>query len=405
MSRKKDAKRVQVSLERADGMGHKPSYRLTEGSLDLNVEKKMDPDKENQIALVKNMSRIKTANTTGKRPTMTDIARISNCSQSTVSVVLNNTPGIKISKATRERVVQAAKELGYGSGKTQMHANPTHGQIALIFDRIATSPEAVISIDGAHEAASETGHVLSIYQTLSNPEIEASTIEVVLGNHVEAIVFASIMTRKVDVPKRLYGLDIPVVLLNCYTDDHYFPTVLPGEVAGGHTATNVLVNAGHRRIALITGEMWMDAAKDRLRGYRDSLATADIPYDPELVKKGNWQTSAGYDCTQELLKLKNPPTAIFCSNDRMAVGAYEAIKENGLKIPDDISIIGYDDEEVARHLTPQLSTLVLPHRDMGRWAVEKAFSGDSGQKSRFPLTKLECPYIQRASIKSMVPSA
>ncbi|NQW01220.1 MAG: LacI family DNA-binding transcriptional regulator [Rhodospirillales bacterium] len=336
---------------------------------------------------------------------MTDIARMSECSQSTVSVVLNNTPGIKISKATRERVVRAAKKLGYETGRTRATAAPTHGQIAIIYDRIATSPEAVISIDGAHEAASATGHVLAIYQTLSDPEIESRTLDVVLGNGVEAIIFASIMTRKIEVPSRLYSLDIPVVLLNCYTDDHHFPTVLPGEVAGGHTATNVLVNAGHRRIALITGEMWMDAAKDRLRGYRDSLATADIPYDPDLVKKGNWQTSAGYECTQELLKLKNPPTAIFCSNDRMAVGAYEAIKEFGLRIPADISIIGYDDEEVSRHLAPQLSTLVLPHREMGRWAVEKAFSSEAEKKSKYPLTKLECPYIERASIRMITPPA
>jgi LacI family transcriptional regulator len=274
-------------------------------------------------------------------------------------------------------------------------------QIAVIYDRIATSPEAVVSIDGAYEVASATGYVLSIYQTLNDRDVEPRTIDVVLDNKVDAIIFATIMTRKVTVPEQLLGLDIPVVLLNCYSDDNRFPSVLPGEVAGGHSATNVLINAGHRRIAIITGEMWMDAAKDRLRGYRDSLATADIPYDPDLVKEGNWQTSAGYDRTFELLDQDNPPTAIFCSNDRMAVGCYEAIKERGLKIPGDISVIGYDDEEVARHLTPQLSTLVLPHREMGRWAVEKILSDDTEALMKYPVTKLECPYIERDSIRSI----
>ena len=118
----------------------------------------------------------------------------------------------------------------------------------------------------------------------------------------------------------------------------------------------------------------MDAARDRLRGYRQALATADIPYDPQLVREGNWQTSAGYEHTLALMKLDDPPTAIFCSNDRMAVGCYEALKETGRAIPDDVSVIGYDDEEVARHLSPQLTTLVLPHREMGRWAVEHALA-------------------------------
>jgi LacI family transcriptional regulator len=187
------------------------------------------------------------------------------------------------------------------------------------------------------------------------------------------------------------------VLLNCYSNDNAFPAILPGEVAGGQRATNVLTAAGHRRIAHITGEMWMDAAKDRLKGYRHALATADIPFDPALVREGNWQTSAGYEQTNALMDLPDPPTAIFCSNDRMAVGCYEALKERRLSIPADVSVIGYDDEEIARHLTPPLTTLVLPHREMGRWAVEKALTPRKGA-ARVRPTKLECPLIERSSI-------
>jgi LacI family transcriptional regulator, galactose operon repressor len=144
--------------------------------------------------------------------------------------------------------------------------------------------------------------------------------------------------------------------------------------------------------------MWMDAARDRLKGYRRALATADIPYDPVLVREGNWQPSAGYDHTNALMDLPRPPTAIFCSNDRMAVGCYEALKERRLTIPDDVSVIGYDDEEVARHLTPQLTTLVLPHREMGRWAVERGLALFAERREKYPVTKLECPLIERASI-------
>ena len=216
--------------------------------------------------------------------------------------------------------------------------------------------------------------MVTICETLDNPEMERRALDAVMHSETDLVVYATIMTRKVDVPRRLYAAKPPVVLLNCYCDDRAFPSVVPGEVAGGHQATDALIDAGHQRIAIITGELWMDAARDRLKGYRQALATADIPYDPALVREGNWQTSAGYEQTNMLMDLPRPPTAIFCSNDRMAVGCYEALKERRLAIPDDVSVIGYDDEEVARHLSPQLTTLVLPHREMGRWAVERGFS-------------------------------
>ena len=339
----------------------------------------------------------------GKRVTMTDVARGAGCSQSTVSVVLNNTPGIRISKDTRDRVLKTATQLGYEivPGHAALVGRPH--QIAVVFDRIATSPEAVVSIDGARETAWTSGHVVTIAQTLNDPEMEPLTIEAMLRNGVDALVYGTIMTRKVEVPRQLYTARVPVVLLNCYSDDRVFPTVLPGEVAGGHRATDALLAAGHRRIAIITGEMWMDAARDRLRGYRQALATADIPYDPALVREGNWQTSAGYEHTHKLMEMRDPPTAIFCSNDRMAVGCYEALKERGLSIPGDVSVIGYDDEEVARHLSPQLTTLVLPHREMGRWAIEKALSLAENPTTRHTITKLECPLIERDSIRRLVP--
>lgn len=333
-----------------------------------------------------------------KRVTMTDVARAAGCSQSTVSVVLNNTPGIKISAETRNRVLSAIEDLGYRPQKTRPAAVSKSQQIAIIFDRIATSPEAVISIDGAREAAWESGHIVCAFQTFNDAEMEPLTIRAALGNGVDAIIYATIMTRQVEVPDILHDARIPVVLLNCYASDYAFSAILPGEVAGGHRATNVLIAAGHRRIAHITGEMWMDAAKDRLKGHRHALATADIPFDPALVREGNWQTSAGYEQTNALMDLPNPPTAIFCSNDRMAVGCYEALKERGLNIPGDVSVIGYDDEEIARHLAPPLTTLVLPHREMGRWAVEKALSPARNSTGRIRPTKLECPLIERASI-------
>lgn len=338
--------------------------------------------------------------TPGRRVTMTDVAQLAGCSQSTVSIVLNDTQGVMIAEATRERVRDAARQLGYIMPRPNMAATGEPRQIVVIFDYLATSPEAVESIDGVREAAWPAAHLVAAYQTLNEPKMEAQTVQVALSRDVAAIVYATIMTRKVTVPSALYACGKPVVLLNCYTDDRSFPCVLPGEAAGGHLATRTLIATGHRRIAHISGEMWMDAAKSRLEGYRQALAAANIPFDAELVKTGDWSTSAGYNRTLELLAQDKRPTAIFCSNDRMAVGAYEAIKERGLQIPDDVSIIGYDDQEIARHLSPTLTTVILPHREMGHWAYNTVteLGGGQSQMDRYPLVKLECTLVERKSI-------
>jgi LacI family transcriptional regulator, galactose operon repressor len=335
-----------------------------------------------------------------RRVTMTDVARLAECSQSTVSVVLNNSPGISISATTRDRVFAATKELGYEVPRSEFSETVRPSQVAVIFDRITTSPEAVVAVDGIREAAWATGHVVMVCETLNDVDMENRVLDAILHDETDLVIFATIMTRQVNVPSRLYGIEPAVVLLNCYTENREFPSVVPGEVAGGHRATDALSKLGHRRIAIITGEMWMDASRERLKGYRQALATADIPFDPALVREGNWQASAGYEHTCALLALDQPPTAIFCSNDRMAVGCYEALKERNIAIPDDISVIGFDDEEFARHLSPQLTTLVLPHREMGLWAIDNglAAAGSNRQGRKYPITKLECPLVERQSI-------
>jgi len=116
------------------------------------------------------------------------------------------------------------------------------------------------------------------------------------------------------------------------------------------------------------------------------------------VVEGDWSASAGYAATVKLLGLKERPTAIFCQNDRTAIGCYEALKEAGLHIPQDISVVGYDDEEIARHLFPPLTTSILPHLAMGQWAIEQLETPPTPGRGRYPITKLECPLVERESV-------
>ncbi|MEM7613957.1 MAG: LacI family DNA-binding transcriptional regulator [Pseudomonadota bacterium] len=339
-----------------------------------------------------------------QRVTMHDIARVAGCSQPTVSLVLNNNPSVKISDETKARVLKATKDLGYSiqsqASKVRAIARSPlaiDGTIAFVVDELSTSPEMVNAFAGVREAIRETGNLVLLAETQNDPEGEPKTLQLFLDQGVAAIVYATVFTRRVEVPQILHQTDTPVLLLNCFSDDLSFPAVIPGEIAGGHTATNTMIKAGHRRIATITGEPFMECAAGRTIGYRNALASADIPFDEDLLVEGNWLPSSGYAATQKLMALPSPPTAIFCQNDRMAIGCYEALKEMRLVIPTDVSVIGFDDDETARHLSPPLSSMILPTRAMGRWVIEQFFHGPTDSQ-RHPLVKLECELVERDSI-------
>jgi len=333
-----------------------------------------------------------------KRVTMTDVANLAQCSQSTVSVVLNPQSKVKISRATTERVLKAAADLGYRMETPAKKRPSTIRKIAVIFDDLSVCPEAVIAVDGVREATWDTGDIVAAYNCHGDAQMEARTIAAVLETGAAAIIYATVRTREIEPPALLLETSTPVVLLNCYTAGREFPSVLPGDVAGGNRATEILIAAGHRRIAHITGEAWMEVSIDRNRGYREALATADIPFDPELVREGNWQLSSGYEATMSLMTLKRPPSAIFCSNDRMALGCYEALKQLGLRIAEDVSVVGFDDEEIASHVMPKLTTLRFPRHMMGVWAVERALAGPRVSGEIHRITKLECELIERNSV-------
>ncbi|WP_254447170.1 LacI family DNA-binding transcriptional regulator [Ruegeria sp. HKCCA0235A] len=339
-----------------------------------------------------------------QRVTMHDIARVAGCSQTTVSLVLNKNDSVKISEDTKQRVLDAANTLGYAMPsqlrKPQDSARrpaALDGTIAFVVDDLASSPEMVNAFNGVKQAVRDTGNLVLLAETQNDPEVEPRTLRYFLDRQVAGIIYATVFTRRVVVPEILRQTATPVLLLNCFCDDLSFPAVIPGEVAAGHTATNALIKAGHKRIATITGEPFMECAAGRTTGYRNALASADIPFDEDLVIEGNWLPSAGYAATRELMDLHSPPTAIFCQNDRMAIGCYEALKELGLSIPEDISVIGFDDDETARHLSPPLTSMILPTRAMGRWVVEQLFHGPTDGQ-RHPLVKLECELVERDSI-------
>ena len=333
---------------------------------------------------------------------MTDVAKAAQVSQSTVSMVLNNMPGARLSEATRAKVLKVAQELGYSLSR-RVEAPVLQGRpnlIAYLTDELSTSPHPVVSVDGARDAAWEHDCLLTVMVTRSNPEQTAAAIESLLRHPaLLGVIYSTIFTRDVEVPPALQSL--PLVLLNCHAPGKRFPSVLPGEVGGGQAATEYLIAQGHERIGFINGESWQEAAEDRFKGYRRALATADLPFDPGLVRNGDWMSGSGYEHTLSLMKEPRPPTAIFCANDLMALGAMEALRQLGLRVPEEVSVMGYDDQEISRHTHPPLTTVVLPNYEMGRAAVElllRQVERPQESAARRQLVKIDCPLVIRETV-------
>ncbi|MFC7617323.1 substrate-binding domain-containing protein [Actinokineospora soli] len=170
------------------------------------------------------------------------------------------------------------------------------------------------------------------------------------------------------------------------------PTVVPDEVQGGRTATELLAARGHRRIAFINTTTAAPARDGRLRGYREALEAAGIPFDPGLVFDAVPNQEGGYRTVPELLE--RGATAVFCHNDRVAMGLYDGLRERGLSVPGDLAVVGFDNQEViAAHLRPPLSTVALPHYELGAAGVRLLLEGGPADEP----VRLACPPVERDS--------
>jgi LacI family transcriptional regulator len=322
---------------------------------------------------------------------MKDVADLAGVSRTTVSLVLNGRD-TRIAEATRRRVEQAAQDLNFRPSVAAQQLRTSRSRmIGLIGDEIASGPFAGGLIAGAQAAARERDHALVVMNTGHEGDVSVD-LEALEDRHADALIFATVMTRPVRVTERLRGGSI--ILLNCFDDVSDLPAVLPDDRAGGAAAAELAAAAGHSRIALLGGERGTWPATERLAGYRDALTRWQIPYDRTLVGDGNWHADSGYEQARRVLRLRRPATALVCGNDRMALGAYDAIKELGLRIPEDVSVIGYDDQqEIVAYMRPPLTTMRLPYYEMGEAAVAAILDG-----RMFRREMLRCEPVLRGSL-------
>jgi len=328
----------------------------------------------------------------GKRVTMQQVAERAGVSRTTVSFVLNNTPNVNISPETRERILQAATDLNYARdfAATSLATGRSH-TIALVMRQNLEelSVDAFLGglINGVSRAINTDGYHLLFYaMRLDAPEGAYS--ELIRSQRVDGLLLSGPVVNDPEL-MALHKSGVPIVVHGTPPLNHFF-SVDVDNVASARSATEHLILLGHRRIALITnGPLTYTASRDRYQGYCQALEAANILPADSLVAIGSFTDDSGYNAMLQLLSISPRPTAVFVASDVVALGAMRALKQHGLGIPQDLSIIGFDDIPLVKYLDPGLTTIRLPAIDLGFYAGQmlmKLIRGEPIQKKRIQLT-------------------
>lgn len=316
-----------------------------------------------------------------RRVTLADVAKAAGVSRTTASLVLSGRGReLRISQDVEQRVLKAADELQYRPNIVSVGLRTgTTRTIGFISDTIATTRLAGDMIKGALEAARDRGFMLFIGETEGDAELESLLLQAMHDRQVDGLVLASMFTRTIKVPKTVTAT--PAVLLNALPKQPApLPAVLPDEVEAGRRAARILLEAGHRDgIYLIgAGPGKRDvpaesvAAVERLVGIREALGEMGVKVAGARTCP-DWQPEYGLAATRDLLRTARP-RALICFNDRIAMGAYQALDDFGLKVPADVSVVSFDDHPIASWVRPKLTTVALPHYELGRKAVDVLFA-------------------------------
>ncbi|MFC4554356.1 LacI family DNA-binding transcriptional regulator [Georgenia faecalis] len=344
-----------------------------------------------------------------RRVTLADVARHAGVSSSTASLVLSGRGReLRISEAVHARVREAAETLGYRRNTISVGLRKgSTNTIGFVSDTVASSQLAGDMIKGALAAARESGFMLFMSETGGGAVQERKAVEAMLDHRVDGLVLASMFTRRrEEIPGELDH--IPTVLVNALAPEgRRFPTVVPDERAAGRAAVETLLNAGHREIHLIgAGPRLEDAPAASEAGHLRLTGMLEVMADAGIVPASghpyrSWNPSHGWEAVHDLLEQGTVPGALVCFNDRLALGAYQALQEAGLRIPEDTSVVSFDDSPLAGWLRPALTSLAIPHRTLGRMAVDMLVSSlqDADRHPLVPqVLRIGMPVRTRGSI-------
>lgn len=321
--------------------------------------------------------------------TIKDVAKLAGVSTATVSNVINKTR--YVSPELVAKVSRAMKELNY---RPNVVARSLKGKesstIGFIVPDI-TIPFFPEILKGMEETANKHGYNVMLCNTNEDITREISSLQMLREKLVDGVVLSSVRGSLRDREHVIALIEdgFPTVVIDRSLKDTIVNSITVDHVTAAYKATKHLLDLGHRRVAAITGDLELILNQDRLRGYRNALEEYGIQHDYNLVVEGDFTTEKGYECMKKLLKRINPPTAVFAFNDLMAIGAMSAVRSEGLNIPDDVSIVGFDDISISKFLHPPLTTVSQPMQRMGAEAFELLYGLIQKQRDiRQPVHKI-----------------
>jgi len=294
--------------------------------------------------------------------TLKMVAERAGVSVNTASRAINHKPDIN--QETKKRILKVAQELGYIRNDTAvaLRTKKTGTLGVVIADN--RNPFYAEVLNGMETAAREKNYHIILANTQRDYKKEEEAINLLLTKRVDGLLITPVQDRDDDI-KNLIEANIPFVIVGRDFKNIEVDAVYNDEVKGGFLATKYLIKKGHKRIALINGFLHKSPARGRLEGYKKALKEYGIPFDDSLVSVGDIDVKDGYERTKQLLEKGLNFTAIFAYNDMMAFGAMRAIKEKGLRIPEDIGLVGYDDIPFSSLISPSLTTIRLKKQELG----------------------------------------
>jgi LacI family transcriptional regulator len=312
-----------------------------------------------------------------------DIAREANVSQSTVSRVINNNP--RISEATRKRVKKAMDRLGYSpNAAARTLITGRSNLIGLVVSNI-TNPFYPEVIEAIVATAAEHDYNVVLCNTQESQKLQTAYLELLIEHQVDGAILTSSLLDSEGLLAQA-GIDrIPLVMVNRTVDGLRVDSVHLDNVAAGRLVAKHLVDLGHRAIAFVGGVEATSTDCARLTGFRSELDALGVALPDEYVVHQEFTRSSGYELTQRLLALPNRPTALFCADDLIALGAMDALLDSGLRVPEDISVIGVDDVQAASLRQVALTTVRQPTAEMGRRAVQLLLERIRGRPDAEPI--------------------
>jgi LacI family transcriptional regulator len=304
-----------------------------------------------------------------KNATMQDVADLAKVSKTTVSHVINETR--PVSEGKRQRVLYAMKELDYQPNilARSLRKRET-GTIGLIVPNNANPFYAEVS-RGVESLSFEEGYNVILCNSDRNLQKEIAYTELLVSKRVDGILFVGAWVgEQTQHLSEINRQGIPLAVVDRFASDLDIDLVRTDNHLGGWLATSHLLGLGHKRISCIGGIPEFTPNAERIIGYKKALRDAGIAIKDEIIIRTNFQFEGGHRAAQQLLSLENRPTAIFACNDLMAIGAMRAARDLGFRIPEDISVVGFDDIQMAQYTCPQLTTIAQPMFDMGKLATE-----------------------------------